>query len=127
MWQHGDTVAGSCIEVESVLYDRDVPTIWIEVHKDNGKMMSRTPKTLLVMLVLCVTPCMAAVLRVDSAAEGVTENGATWASAYVTLQGALSVANGGDEIWVAAGTYFPAGAGDRSQSFVIPDGVAVYG
>lgn len=55
-----------------------------------------------------------------------TNNGTSWTNAYVSLQSAMAVANPGDQIWVAPGTYKPA-ATDRTISFVLESGVAVYG
>jgi uncharacterized delta-60 repeat protein len=54
-------------------------------------------------------------------------NGASWADAYADLQSALAAASEGDEIWVAAGTYKPTTGTDRTISFTLKDGVAVYG
>ena len=48
----------------------------------------------------------AAILRVAQDASGAGD-GASWATAYPKLQDALAVAVAGDEIWVAAGTYYP--------------------
>jgi hypothetical protein len=69
----------------------------------------------------------AAIYRVnDDAPPG--GNGQTWATAYRDLQSALAVARSGDQIWIASGTYRPAGPnGNRATSFVIPAGVAIYG
>lgn len=58
--------------------------------------------------------------------------GNTWITAYATLQKALAVSVSGDEIWVAAGTYYPdEGPGQtnnaRTSAFVLKNGVAVYG
>ncbi len=55
-------------------------------------------------------------------------DGTTWYSAYGSVGYALSEAESGDQVWVAKGTYKtgPAGA-DRTWSFHLPDGVAVYG
>lgn len=58
--------------------------------------------------------------------------GTSWATAFLTLQKALSVAASGDEIWVAAGTYYPdEGPGqtnnNRDEHFSMIDGVAIYG
>ncbi|MEP0806050.1 MAG: hypothetical protein HRF47_11200, partial [Chloroflexota bacterium] len=50
----------------------------------------------------------------------------SWGNAC-TLQRALFVAANGDEVWVQQGTYQPTTGIDRSISFVIKDGVAVYG
>jgi hypothetical protein len=54
-------------------------------------------------------------------------NGASWIDAYTDLQSALAAASSGDEIWVAAGTYKPTPGTDRTVSFVLKNGVAVYG
>ena len=49
-----------------------------------------------------------------------------WASAC-ELQYALSLAVSGDEIWVAAGTYYPTSGADRTASFLLINGVSLYG
>ncbi len=55
-------------------------------------------------------------------------NGADWTNAHTDLQAALAAARPGEEIWVAAGTYKPAGpSGDRSATFQLKSGVSVYG
>ena len=50
----------------------------------------------------------------------------SWADAC-SLQTALANSGSGDEIWVAAGTYTPTLDADRTVSFVLKSGVAVYG
>ncbi|MFC1676927.1 choice-of-anchor Q domain-containing protein, partial [Planctomycetota bacterium] len=64
---------------------------------------------------------------VDVDANG-SDNGMTWANAYVDLQDALSDANV-TQIWVAEGTYYPDGsdANNRSLSFGLVEAVNVYG
>ena len=59
-------------------------------------------------------------------------SGTSWAQAYKNLQKALAVAANGDEIWVAAGVYYPDNGGpypldSRAATFTLPDGVRVYG
>ncbi|MEJ2705688.1 MAG: WD40 repeat domain-containing protein, partial [Sedimentisphaerales bacterium] len=55
-------------------------------------------------------------------------DGRTWETAFSDLQDALSRATDGTEIWVAQGTYRPdRGTGSRLASFVIRDGIRVYG
>ena len=66
------------------------------------------------------------VFYVDSRAEGAND-GSSWADACTDLQDALGAATGRDGIWVATGTYKPASDADRTISFVLPDGVELYG
>ncbi len=67
--------------------------------------------------------------------DGDAANGcASWLDACPELQTALSLANPGDQIWVAEGTYRPdydvntgQHTGDRQTSFHLISGVALYG
>lgn len=90
----------------------------------------------LVVLLLHQRPAQAQagnVLRVDAnspCASGC--DGASWDTAYPTLQDALDAASAGDELWLADGVYYPdRGAGqskdDRTASFQLLDDVALYG
>ena len=67
-----------------------------------------------------------AVRFVDSRASG-SEDGATWATAYRTLTNALAQAAGGQQIWVARGTYKPAAGTNRTVSFNLKSNVELYG
>lgn len=77
----------------------------------------------------CSTP---KIYYVDENAAGSARTGASWANAFNYLQDALAVANTGDQIWVAEGTYTPkedVGTG-RTQSFKITgakNGIKLYG
>jgi hypothetical protein len=90
-------------------------------------------KMLGLSLMLTTSMANAAQFYVDaSAAPG--GDGSSWASAFRYLQDALdqTVSERGDEVWIAAGTYYPDdGAnvtkGDRRASFFIKDGVSLYG
>ena len=53
-------------------------------------------------------------------------NGVSW-QAPTTLLHALDLANSGDEVWVAKGTYLPTYTTDRFASFSVPAGIKVYG
>ena len=71
------------------------------------------------------------VIYVDADANG-DDNGVSWFDAFNHLQHALAAAVSGKQIWVAAGTYKPDQgngytAGDRSHSFELKNGVAIYG
>ncbi len=66
------------------------------------------------------------VLYVDAAATGASD-GSSWTDAYTDLQAALAAAVATDEIWVAAGTYRPTVAPDRTISIALKNGVGVSG
>jgi hypothetical protein len=82
----------------------------------------------LAMTLLPVSAATAAgtVLRVkpDGLSSGIC--GATWADSC-DLQYATSLAQAGDQIWVAQGTYKPTSGTDRTISFKMKSGVAIYG
>jgi hypothetical protein len=80
-----------------------------------------------VVFVVRPAHAQAMVIFVNDDATG-SNSGASWADAYTSLQSALAAASSGQEIWVAAGSYRPAGPnGDRNTSFVLKNGVAIYG
>lgn len=68
----------------------------------------------------------ASVRYVDASADG-NGDGTSWSDAFPTLTEALAAAEGGDEIWVANGTYTPTSTSDRTISFVIPSDISIYG
>jgi hypothetical protein len=83
----------------------------------------------LALLALAPTaPARAAgsIIYVKASASG-QNDGSSWANAYTSLQSALAAATSGDQIWVAAGSYKPSTTGDRSASFTLTSGVALYG
>ncbi len=80
----------------------------------------------LLLSTLAVTPAHAAGIRYAKPAATGTGNCSSWANAC-TLQTALTGAVSGDEIWVAAGTHKPTTGTDRSATFQLKNGVAVYG
>ena len=54
-------------------------------------------------------------------------NGATWYDAFTSLHTALQQAQYGDTIWVAAGTYYPSDTTSRDATFLLPNGVRLFG
>ena len=67
------------------------------------------------------------VIFVDQNASSLN-NGRSWGDAFLDLQKALAIAQEGDEIWVAKGTYTPTNEnGSRSVSFQLKDGISLYG
>ncbi len=53
--------------------------------------------------------------------------GVSWQDAFTNLQSALQIAQYGDDVWVAAGTYKPTQSDDRTISFDIPSGIHLAG
>jgi gliding motility-associated-like protein len=72
-------------------------------------------------------PCpLPKIIRVKWDATG-ANNGTSWIDAYKELTDALTNAVSGDQIWVTGGDYFPTRGTDRSASFALKSGVAIYG
>ena len=63
----------------------------------------------------------------SASSAGSAENGKSWKTAFTELQAALQIAQGGDTIWIGGGTYLPTKTTNRDISFVIPNGVKLYG
>ena len=62
-----------------------------------------------------------------------SNNGSSWTNAYTNLQSGITAALSGtsDQIWVAAGTYYPTtqvgGGGSQFNAFTMKSGIAIYG
>jgi hypothetical protein len=83
---------------------------------------------LLLFVVLLAMPASATVRYVDASRPDNAGDGLTWAAAHKYLQTALAAAVDGDQIWVAQGTYKPTtSTTDRNATFVMKEGVAIYG
>lgn len=79
---------------------------------------------LLVFLIATCSDMYASIVYVKSGAVG---TGRSWDDALGDLQIALSIVKAGDSIWVTKGTYYPTGDTNRTISFEIKSGIAVYG
>jgi hypothetical protein len=78
------------------------------------------------VLVACAAAHAQTTWYVDD--DGAPTNGCTsWIDACPDLQTALGLAVGGDEIWVATGTYKPTPGTSRTATFQLITGVALYG
>ncbi len=85
--------------------------------------------TLLLIASLCFAkPAITQNTRyyVHATATG-ANTGQSWADAFTDLQSALQLAQAGDEVWVAEGTYWPTTTTDRNISFEPKSGVQLYG
>jgi hypothetical protein len=72
------------------------------------------------------TPATAASMLFVRADGTTSADGTSWGTA-TTLQTALAIANAGDQIWVKEGTYQPTDTLDRTATFELKQGVALYG
>jgi len=66
------------------------------------------------------------IIYVNDDATGAND-GSSWADAYTSLQSALAAAQSGDQIWVAAGVYYPTSGTNRNVAFTLKNGVVLYG
>lgn len=87
----------------------------------------RTRLRLAVLAVLFLPAALhAQVVYVDADATG-TSDGTSWADAYTDLAAAVVASEAGAEIWVAEGVYMPTDDDDRTATFQLKSGVALYG
>ena len=86
-------------------------------------------RCVVVFLLLILFPVSSwAVVFVDGNNTKGPWDGNSWATAYITVQESLEDADKADEeVWVAKGTYKPTTKDDRSVSFLLKPGVALYG
>lgn len=67
------------------------------------------------------------IIFVNQNVQGGALNGSSWQNSFQDLQVALQIAVEGDEIWVAKGDYLPTTDTDRNKSFILKQGVRLYG
>lgn len=65
-------------------------------------------------------------IYVNGAATG-NNSGSSWPHAFTRLQDAIAIAEAGDTIWVAEGTYKPTDDTDREKRFLLKNGVVLLG
>ncbi|MEZ4983568.1 MAG: hypothetical protein R2795_00780 [Saprospiraceae bacterium] len=78
----------------------------------------------------CASPsaCSASnIIYVDKDVSAGNQDGSSWDNAYASLSTALNVADFGDVLWVAEGIYTPSVIADPFESFVLRDGISIYG
>ena len=95
--------------------------------------MRWTPYLSVLIALAVASSSMGAVFRVDVDSTAQNPNGSTWPLAFQHLQDALAEAGIDDQIWVAAGTYYPdlgdnQTVGHRFETFPLgPNAPKVYG
>ncbi len=80
----------------------------------------------LILTTLPASPASAAGILYAAPSAAGSGNCSSWANAC-TLQTAIAMAGSGDEIWVKKGVHYPGAAGNRSATFTLKNGVAIYG
>ena len=81
--------------------------------------LNRRLALLAVACLASLSTASATVLRVKAGATNTAPDGLSWTNAFPWVNEALAVAQSGDQIWVATGTY-PGG-------ITLADGIALYG
>ena len=84
-------------------------------------------RTAFMFLLLCVVLQLQATVRYVKPTASGSGDGSSWANASDNLQAMINASGTGDEVWVAAGTYKPTSGTDRTISFVMKNGVGIYG
>lgn len=88
-----------------------------------------TQKHLLLSLLFCTFSysSFTQIIYVNQATLTGSHNGTSWDNAFIDIQNALTIAQTGDQIWVAQGTYLPTQSLIQTASFELEDGVEMYG
>jgi predicted outer membrane repeat protein len=95
-------------------------------------MKTTTHLLILIALMLLGHPFANAKVVYVNTAVGAGGDGTSWFTAFECLQNALAQTVAGDEVWVAAGTYYPddgvaVTSGDRTATFTLKQDVKLYG
>ncbi|MCB0682054.1 MAG: right-handed parallel beta-helix repeat-containing protein, partial [Saprospiraceae bacterium] len=83
--------------------------------------------SLFFFLAMSATFAQAQTIRYVKPVASGAGDGSSWADASADLQAMIDASAANDEVWVAAGTYKPTAGTDRTISFYMKDGVAIYG
>ncbi|MEM8954446.1 MAG: cadherin-like domain-containing protein [Verrucomicrobiota bacterium] len=100
-----------------------VATVDVQVQDDGGTANGGNDTSAVQQFAITVNT----IHYVDRNATTGLNNGTSWTNAFLNPQSALAAAIAGDQIWVANGTYTPTATTDRTISFALVEGVAVYG
>jgi len=141
VWTLGDIAPNTsgCVELRVVVNEKAGPGSMLHNMAElYGTVYDPNSQTLVEKLIagaardtrVCCYEGIVEELYVDPSATGGNNTGLNWQNAFVNLQDALNYARSSicaqvHSIYVAQGTYSP--GGNTSDSFVLPDGVSLYG
>ncbi|MDX1477241.1 MAG: hypothetical protein R3301_06015, partial [Saprospiraceae bacterium] len=89
-------------------------------------MIERIP-TIIMVALLCQGHLFSQVIFVNGQSTAGAPDGSSWEMAFRGLEDALAIAQYGDQIWMAKGTYRPPGTNGRDSRYEIPSGVQILG
>ncbi len=128
-----DYPSDSTVTLAATPLDQSIFTGWIDGCQGDDPLVTVTmgqAKTCLAVFEITtqVTCPNTNVIYVDKLAQG-DKSGQSWNDGMTDLQAALTLAATCDieQIWVANGTYYPTTTLDRSATFHLLNGVAIYG
>jgi hypothetical protein len=93
-------------------------------------MRCRTTLVFSTLVLALASPARAGIRYVNAGLSTGQDDGTSWADAFQGsngLQAALAAAVAGDQVWAAQGSYKPTTGATRSISFVLRNGVEIYG
>jgi hypothetical protein len=93
----------------------------------NDHPMSRKLLLFFILILAFSQPLHSTILYVDANVQGGNQDGTSWADAMPGLAEAISLAAYGDTLWVAQGVYLPTMGTNRNFSFILKNGVRLFG
>jgi hypothetical protein len=86
----------------------------------------RSTIILLLLSAICLAGNSKNIRYVKTIASG-TSDGSSWENASDNIQKIINLSDIGDEVWIAAGTYYPPENANKNWSLIPKDGISIYG
>jgi autotransporter family porin len=124
----GEIIVGrDLLEVPATGEPRQLATV---IGSSKESNVSQVPPSSSVAATVGVVPArITGSVRVYVRANATGRDGKSWGTAFPTIQAGIDAVGkqGGGEVWVAKGTYYPTTGNDRNATIQLRSGVAVYG